>query len=434
MGRKSSIKEVSMFYKKMLTVIMSLFIFSSLLLCENYSMEMKMRFYKGVRKGKVEPPQFVTSSYLQPTVAATIPSKYLLTEEEEQIRKVFNLEGVTLMTEADLRWSGKKGDVAHMFRLNGKSYLMQVSVFPREREVPAKEEKKEPVRRFQIQIHEQAEENKIPLFDTEINLPGKNIAIFGFEDKEGKPYFLSFHVVSAAVPAPPPPPPPPTPPPPPEKAKQIRKGIEEFEKGAVRCVGDIKPPKLLKIVKPVYPEKARQEKVEGVVILGVRTDKEGRVSKAMIYKSKDPLLNEAALDAVKQWVYEPLIIEEEPKEAIFTVTVMFKLNEEKKEKAGDVEGGVLRVGDMDKPPKLIKKVAPVYPEDARQAGIQGIVVLEATTDKEGNVAKVRILKSESSLLNQAAVDSLKQWKYEPYHKDGKTVPVAFTVTIQFKLK
>jgi protein TonB len=81
---------------------------------------------------------------------------------------------------------------------------------------------------------------------------------------------------------------------------------------------------------------------------------------------------------------------------------------------------------------LIKKVDPVYPEAARKAGIQGIVLLEATTDEQGNVAAVRVLKSIPE-LDQAAIDALKQWKYEPVIVEGKPKGVAFTVTINFRL-
>ncbi|MCK4263607.1 MAG: energy transducer TonB, partial [Candidatus Aminicenantes bacterium] len=97
---------------------------------------------------------------------------------------------------------------------------------------------------------------------------------------------------------------------------------------------------------------------------------------------------------------------------------------------GGVFGGV--VGEI-KPPKPIKKVEPVYPEVARKAGVAGVVILEVTTDKKGNVERVVVLKSQSSMLNQAAVAAVKQWKFEPYYSKGKPVPIVFTVTVMFRL-
>jgi TonB family protein len=425
--------EERMRQKKILWVVLGSVVFSALLLHADYELELKMRFYEGVREGKSESPEFVTSSYLQPTVTATIPSRFLLAEEKEQIGKVFNLKTVNLITEADLRWSAKKGDIAHVFRLDGKEYRMILSIVPKEFKASSDAAKKETVHQIKIGILEQHGETETNLMDTEIILPQEKMAVLGFEDKEGTPFFLSFHVVKPPPPPPPPPPSPPSPPPPPAKEiKQTEEKIKEFEKGAVRCVGEIKPPKLIKKVEPVYPEEARKARVSGVVILGVRTDTQGRVRNAMVYKSKDPLLVEPSIDAVKQWVYDPLYVKGEPVDAVFTVTMTFKLKEEAR--VGGVVGGVIQTGDFEKPPKLIKKVEPVYPEEARQEGIQGVVLLEATTDKEGNVVKVEVLKSESSLLNQPAVDALRQWKYEPVYKDGEPVGITFTVTVTFKLK
>jgi TonB family protein len=427
--------EERMRQKKILWIVFGSVVFSALLLHADYELELKMRFYEGVREGKSESPEFVTSSYLQPTVTATIPSRFLLAEEKEQIGKVFNLKTVNLITEADLRWSAKKGDIAHVFRLDGKEYRMILSIVPKEFKASSDAAKKETVHQIKIGILEQQGETETNLMDTEIILPHQKMVVLGFEDKEGTPYFLSFHVVKPPPPPPPPPAPPspPSPPPPPPKdIQQIKEEIRKFERGAVRCVGEIEPPKLIKKVEPVYPEDAKKAKVSGVVILGVRTDKQGHVKNAMVYKSKDPLLVQPSIDAVKQWVYEPLYVKGEPVEAVFTVTVSFKLEE--KAMVGGVYGGFVRPGDFEKPPKLIKKVEPVYPEEAKKEGIQGVVIIEATTDKQGNVIQTKILKSESSLLNQPAVDALQQWKYEPVYKDGEPVGITFTVTITFKLK
>lgn len=92
----------------------------------------------------------------------------------------------------------------------------------------------------------------------------------------------------------------------------------------VRATGDIKPPKLLKMIEPVYPEVARQSRVEGIVILEAQTDVNGHVTNTKVRRSI-PLLDQAAIDAVKQWVYEPKIIDGKPRGVVFTVTVRFQL-------------------------------------------------------------------------------------------------------------
>lgn len=93
---------------------------------------------------------------------------------------------------------------------------------------------------------------------------------------------------------------------------------------------------------------------------------------------------------------------------------------------------VVRIGGDVKPPKKIKHVSPVYPPDAKEAGIEGIVILEAVIDKEGKVARADIVRSIPE-LDQAALDAVLQWEFEPTYIKGKAVAVRMTVTINFTL-
>ena len=111
----------------------------------------------------------------------------------------------------------------------------------------------------------------------------------------------------------------PLPPPPPTKEE-----LKAFAKGAVQAVGEIRPPKLIKEVAPIYPELARKAGVSGTVVLGVRTDIYGRVTEVKVLRSI-PLLDKPAVDAVKQWIYEPYIIEGEPSPVVFSVRISFRL-------------------------------------------------------------------------------------------------------------
>jgi len=83
-------------------------------------------------------------------------------------------------------------------------------------------------------------------------------------------------------------------------------------------------------------------------------------------------------------------------------------------------------------PRLIKRVEPLYPEIARQARVQGIVILEATTDLYGRVASVKVLRSVP-LLDGAAVEAVRLWVYEPMLVNGRPRGVVFTVTLRFEL-
>ena len=92
----------------------------------------------------------------------------------------------------------------------------------------------------------------------------------------------------------------------------------------VQAVGEIKAPRLVRRVEPEYPEIARLVRAAGVVILEATTDIYGRVIDVKVLRSI-PLLDEAAVAAVRQWVYEPLVINGRPRPVAFTVTVNFVL-------------------------------------------------------------------------------------------------------------
>ena len=92
----------------------------------------------------------------------------------------------------------------------------------------------------------------------------------------------------------------------------------------------------------------------------------------------------------------------------------------------------LRVGGAIRPPRKILDVAPVYPEAARAAGIQGMVILEATLDPEGTVSNLRVLRSVPD-LDQAAINAVRQWRYDPVLLNGQPVAVIMTVTVHFRL-
>jgi len=110
--------------------------------------------------------------------------------------------------------------------------------------------------------------------------------------------------VVGGIPAPPPPAPPAAP---------------------VRVGGDIKEPKKIKDVKPIYPPIAQSAKIQGIVIIEAIIGKDGSVKEAKVLRPA-PMLDQAALDAVRQWRYTPTLLNGQPVEVVMTVTVTFTLN------------------------------------------------------------------------------------------------------------
>ncbi len=93
----------------------------------------------------------------------------------------------------------------------------------------------------------------------------------------------------------------------------------------LRVGRDIKEPKKLKNVPPVYPAVALQARVQGVVILECTISAQGKVTDVNVLRGI-PLFEQAAIDAVKQWVYTPTLLNGVPVPVIMTVTVNFKLS------------------------------------------------------------------------------------------------------------
>ena len=84
---------------------------------------------------------------------------------------------------------------------------------------------------------------------------------------------------------------------------------------------------------------------------------------------------------------------------------------------GAPSGGPMRVGGNIRPPRKVRDMVPVYPYQAQQAGIKGVVILEITIDERGKVSDARVLRS-IPLLDQPAIDCVRAWEYEPTLLNG----------------
>ena len=92
----------------------------------------------------------------------------------------------------------------------------------------------------------------------------------------------------------------------------------------------------------------------------------------------------------------------------------------------------VRAGVTVRTPVKTHHVDPVYPAMAQSARIQGIVIIEATISEDGRVINARLLRSVP-LLDQAAIDAVRQWQFTPSMLNGAPVPVIMTVTVNFTL-
>ena len=93
----------------------------------------------------------------------------------------------------------------------------------------------------------------------------------------------------------------------------------------------------------------------------------------------------------------------------------------------------VRVGGNVAQPRKTWSVQPEYPRMARLRRIEGIVILEVTVDRQGNVSSVSVLRADAEGFGEAAVEAVRQWRYEPTIINGRPVSVVLTDTVRFQL-
>ncbi len=173
-------------------------------------------------------------------------------------------------------------------------------------------------------------------------------------------------------------------------------------------------------VRPVYPVEAKKAGIQGLVTLRVTINKDGSVNDIRVL-SGHPQLVKPALEAVQQWRYAP-----SEKAVITDVTINFTLA--KGGGAAPAQQAPRETPSLAKTaPKLVTKVNPIYPSEAKKAGIQGIVVLRATIERDGSVSKLEVLRGNPQLV-KAAIEAVQKWRYAPVEKALTT-----DVTINFTL-
>jgi TonB family protein len=102
-------------------------------------------------------------------------------------------------------------------------------------------------------------------------------------------------------------------------------------------------------------------------------------------------------------------------------------------KLGEFWWGGVRVDPAEQEARRVKEVKPVYPDIARQAGIEGIVSMRVVITKDGAVEEVKVLSGEQALQN-AATTAVRQWRYQPFMLNGNSVPVVTVVNLKFQIQ
>jgi protein TonB len=83
-------------------------------------------------------------------------------------------------------------------------------------------------------------------------------------------------------------------------------------------------------------------------------------------------------------------------------------------------------------PRRVADALPVYPPIAQSARVEGIVIVEVVISETGDVTSAKVLRS-IPLLDAAAIDAVKKWRFEPARLNGEAIPIVMTVTVNFQL-
>ncbi|MCP4156348.1 MAG: energy transducer TonB, partial [bacterium] len=253
--------------------------------------EAQLRLYEGFKVKMPAPAKVITSYYLKPISDKNIQSDVDIDKEKNSLKKVFNLKDIKIITKAAMVLSEDGKSPFQVIVLNGRKLLLQLN--------PLKNQKN----RFKVEVME-TDIASGSLLKTQIHLPEKKTTVLGFKDSSGKIYFLSFH---------------------------RGKDVQPLSSKDIKNITANKQPKLVKSVPPKYPKAAIKAGISGSIMINATTDATGKVVDVdVIVGPKE--LRQAAVDAIKQWVYKPYILDNEPTPVRFTVIVKFNLDSKKKKK------------------------------------------------------------------------------------------------------
>ncbi|MFC1746752.1 TonB family protein [Candidatus Neomarinimicrobiota bacterium] len=215
----------------------------------------------------------------------------------------------------------------------------------------------------------------------------------------------------------------------------------------------------------VYPEMAREAGLQGQVIIQAFINVNGDVTATVTFKSHSPSLDQAAIEAIKRTKWIPAKRRDQAVGVWISIPINFNLNTALPRESADDSSGAAppeqetgsndSMGDLPPPPPeeenpkvvfipyderpvpvggdqvLMRNV--VYPELARQAGLQGQVIIQAFINVNGDVTETVTIRSHSPSLDQAAIDAIKRTKWVPAQQRDRAIGVWISIPINFNL-
>ena len=203
----------------------------------------------------------------------------------------------------------------------------------------------------------------------------------------------------------------------------------------IKVAGAVEAMNIVRKVNPFYPPNAKAECMQGPVMLTAIVAKSGHVENLQVV-SGSPLLAESALEAVKQWIYQPYLLNGEPVEVETTVNVNFSIPNcvvtPNDSEGADVELPKKIKGPVT-PPVMLYAPEPNFPPEARAARISGNVSVQFLIDEQGHPAHMQVVHGLGHGLDEKAVEAVKLYRFKPATADGKPVVVKMRIDVAFHL-
>ncbi|MBT8399820.1 MAG: M56 family metallopeptidase [Rhodothermia bacterium] len=193
-----------------------------------------------------------------------------------------------------------------------------------------------------------------------------------------------------------------------------------------------------------YPEIAKKAGVEGRVVVQFVVDERGVVTDPKVVRGVGSGLDEEALRVVRRARFEPGMQAGKPVKVQLSLPITFKLDDSSSDSKPPTTTSALppalpdELADVDEGPVLIGGLESIiqeikYPEVAREAGVEGRVVVSFTVDESGSVTSPEIVQSVGSGLDAEAIRVTRTARFRPAMKDGKPVKARLALPINFKL-
>lgn len=187
-------------------------------------------------------------------------------------------------------------------------------------------------------------------------------------------------------------------------------------------------------VQPAYPAAAAKAKQEGVVTVELVVDAEGRVTSAEVTDSTNPVFDEAAVAAVKQWGFRPALEAGKPVISALTVPVVFRLAQLKQKSPPLMPRQEhLPRGLPLSPARPVNAPDPEYPAELEAFKLPGLVRMEFTVDAEGRTREPRVQWASHPAFVAEALRAMEQTTFEPARQGRLAKPTVVRYPVSFSV-